>query len=243
VRDREYVTALSSFLDTHQDLLAIPVSGNERSFQIWNQEKFLLLRGGKNILKNVGLTLSDINIYETSEPLAYYSHNKNVPQNILIVENKDTFYSIRKFMISKNGRPIVFGIPTDTVIYGAGKGILRSYRDFAFVLEDYLTDDKNTLFYFGDMDYEGIHIYEDLYRRFEGLHKLQVFVPAYLKMLEKAEKAAQLPDSKENQNDNIADIFMSFFEKDAVEHMYKILRQGQYIPQEILNISDFNEER
>ena len=31
-----------------------------------------------------------LNLYETSEPLAYYTDTKEIPQNILLVENKDT---------------------------------------------------------------------------------------------------------------------------------------------------------
>ena len=64
----------------------------------------ILAQEGQRLLKNVGLTVDDLNIYETAEPLAYYSVSKETPQNILIIENKDTFYSLRKFLIERHPR-------------------------------------------------------------------------------------------------------------------------------------------
>jgi len=99
LKDRKYILKFSEFWDKNGHILDTFVSKNERSFQIWQEEKFLSEGRGVKILKNLGFDLSILNIYETSEPIAYYSLNKTVPQNILIIENKDTFYSIRKFMI------------------------------------------------------------------------------------------------------------------------------------------------
>ena len=44
---------------------------------------------------------------------------------------------------------------------------------------------------------------------------------------------------KEGQNRNIKDIFFSYFSTEQVKRMKEILEKGYYIPQEILNISDF----
>lgn len=102
----------------------MPTSLNERSFQIWQQEKFLA-QEGQRLLKNVGLTLDDLNIYETAEPLAYYSVSKETPQNILIIENKDTFYSLRKHMIE--GHQQILGFPMKTLIYAGGKKGIKGF--------------------------------------------------------------------------------------------------------------------
>ena len=53
-----------------------------------------------------------------------------------------------------------FGAEIGTLIYGAGKGIIRSFQDFDLCAEPYMKHPKNTIYYFGDMDYEGIGIYE-----------------------------------------------------------------------------------
>lgn len=118
--DRLFVLQLNDYLKDKRDNLLDSVSYNERSFEIWGREKFLLREGGIRILKNLGLTPEVLNVYDTTEPLAYYSHHKEVPQKILILENKDTFYSMRRHLIS--GSTTILGTQIGTLIYGAGKG-------------------------------------------------------------------------------------------------------------------------
>ncbi len=156
-KDRLFVLLLNEYLKHHRNCLQEAVSMNERSFEIWGREKFLMKEGGIRILKNVGLTLEDLNIYDTTEPLAYYSHHKRVPQNIVILENKDTFYSMRRHLL--NGNTSILGVEIGTLIYGAGKSIHKSFQDFTFCVEPYLNDNRNEILYFGDLDYEGIIIY------------------------------------------------------------------------------------
>ena len=115
---------------------------------------------GRRILKRCGLEVSFFNIYETTEPLAYYSRTRNVPQNLLILENKDTFFSMRRRLLE--GNETILGIKIDTLIYGAGKGIFRSFEDFDLCVEPYMKAAGNQIYYFGDLDYEGIGIYENL---------------------------------------------------------------------------------
>ena len=76
--DREAILKLSSFFQTKSSDLEHPTAINERSFQIWQQEKFLLEEGNR-LLKNVGLSMTDLNVYETAEPLAYFSACKETP--------------------------------------------------------------------------------------------------------------------------------------------------------------------
>ena len=92
--------------------------------------------------------LSFFNIYETTEPLAYYSRTRNIPQNLLILENKDTFFSMRRHLLEGNEE--ILGIKIDTLIYGAGKGIFRSFEDFDLCVEPYMQAEGNRIFYFGD---------------------------------------------------------------------------------------------
>ena len=94
--DRTWVLELNQYLKNKKKTLQFKVSVNERSFEIWGQEKFLSRGQGKRVLNRCGLELSFFNIYETTEPLAYYSRTRNIPQNLLILENKDTFFSMRR---------------------------------------------------------------------------------------------------------------------------------------------------
>ena len=100
--DREWVLQLNKYLKERKETLQFKVSANERSFEIWGREKFLSKGQGRRILKRCGLEMS-FNIYETTEPLAYYSRTRNVPQNLLILENKDTFFSMRRRLLEGNG--------------------------------------------------------------------------------------------------------------------------------------------
>ena len=213
-----------------------------------------------------GLTEAFLHIYQTTEPLAYYSHTRQIPQNLLILENKDTFYSMRRHLLDGGGK--ILGMEFGTLIYGAGKGILRSFLDFDLCVEPYMRDGRNGIYYFGDLDYEGIGIYESLAGMHAGMHpegrKVIPFKEAYEKMTEKAENAGRvkcenagdavgmnheraeivcgienLPDTKEQQNRNIKGEFFMHFDKDCADKMRKILAAGKYIPQEILNIADF----
>ena len=229
-KDREFVLALDGYLRCCKSM-------NERSFEIWNREKFLVKEQGKRILKCCGMQAEDLNVYGTAEPLAYYSHNRQTPQNLLVLENKDTFYSMRRHLLEGKGRILKKEI--STLIYGAGKRILKSFEDFDFCIEPYMAEPGNNIYYFGDLDYEGIGIYEKLAETFQERWEILPFVPAYVKMIEKAGGAAALPDTKERQNRNITGYFFSYFTEGQVTKMNEVLGQGKYIPQEILNISDF----
>lgn len=132
--------------------------------------------------------MDTLNIYQTSEPLAYYTGSRQTPQTILITENKDTFYSMRRYLMERGSNqeiPNILGQEIHTLVYGAGKGILRSMEDFKFCVEPYMNDSTNQYLYFGDLDYEGIGIYELLSVLFEEEHEIKPFVAAYEKMLQK----------------------------------------------------------
>lgn len=234
--DRKYILELNKFINNNKDLLDSPVSANERSFEIWSREKFLQKEGGIRILKNLELSHKDLNIYDTSEPLSYYSHHKNTPQNVLILENKDTFYSMRRHLIS--GGETIIGLPIASLIYGKGKGILRSFNDFTFCVEPYLQDKSNQIIYFGDLDYEGVLIYEQLADNFKEEISIKPFTGAYVAMLKKA-RDLTLPKTKKGQNRNIGTCFLDSFDSESRSQIVQLLESNQYIPQEILNSRDF----
>lgn len=244
-QERKWVLLLNQFLTEHRECLDRPESANERSFEIWWREKFLKRGGGIQVLKHCGISPELLNFYDTTEPMAYYCRSRQVPQNLLILENKDTFYSMRKHLLEGNDR--ILGVSVGTLIYGAGKGILKSFQDFELCAEPYMTQSENRILYFGDLDYEGIWIYEKLTELFSM--ELLPFCPGYEAMLAKAvsrggERYLELlPDSSEKQNQNISDTFFNCFSKKRAGQMKEILRAGRYIPQEILSQNDFADER
>lgn len=235
--ERLWVLLLDAYLRESKDRLLAAESVNERSFEIWGQEKFLKEGPGFKILKHCGLEPEILHTYETAEPLAYYSHTREVPQKLLILENKDTFYSMRRHLLE--GHSKILGEAIGTLIYGGGKRILRSYRDLEFCVEPYMRDAQNEILYFGDLDYEGIGIWENLFSSCQGHWEIRPFLRAYEAMLCKAADQEKLPLTKEQQNRNISPFFFSYFSEDTTLKMKKILEDGTYVPQEILNITDF----
>lgn len=238
-QEREYVWMLGNYLTKEREKLAVCISKNERSYDIWGQEKFLSGGMGNTILKHCGVGEDALHYYETSEPLAYYSDTKEIPQNMLIIENLDTFYSVRKKLIQ--GEKQILTKPMGTVIYGGGKRIARAFEDFAVCGEPYMQSEDNRIYYFGDLDYEGIEIYVSFAKRFKGRVRIVPFCEGYLAMLEKAGEISKLQKTKEGQlkHKDKNELFFDHFDKETVAKMKMILENGRYIPQEILSYTDF----
>lgn len=229
-RERAAVLALSAFLTKKAQQLNEAVSCNERSFQIWRDEKFLDDKGGKTLLAHCGLLASDLNFYETAEPLPAFPLERTIPQDVLIIENLDTFYSLRRLL--SQGTETLLGHRFGTLIYGAGKSKIPSFQQFSVSAEAYLRDARNRFFYVGDIDYEGIIIFEAFAKNFSQ-SAIEPFIPAYAKMLAMG-RDLDLPQAREGQNKKHSGLFFSFFVADLVCAMESILQSGRYIPQEIL---------
>ncbi|MDE6218895.1 MAG: hypothetical protein K2G51_00390 [Lachnospiraceae bacterium] len=274
IQDRQWVLLLNDYIKNH-DFMTL-MSENERSFDIWHREKFLKQEQGKKILKRCGLETDFLNYYRTTEPIAYYSATRQTPQNLLIVENKDTFYSMRKCLmntgqreksgmrgsvincpeLSRQTEPIcqinnsknlpenaahpICGEQIGTLIYGAGKGIIAAFSDFAISGEPYMTAQGNKILYFGDLDYEGIGIYENFASAYGSQYDIQLLKSAYELMLAKADRIGieNLPLTKEGQNRKIDNLFLNQFSQAQQAKIKEILEQDRYVPQEILNIAD-----
>ena len=102
VQERPYVRRLSAYLQKRQ--ATVTVSRNERSFEIWGEEKFLS-GNARSVLSHCGTTEAELNVYYTAEPFAYYAARREVPQKLLILENKDPFFGMRKFLLEGHECP------------------------------------------------------------------------------------------------------------------------------------------
>ncbi len=234
--EKEYIQKLATYFRNNKSQLSIPMAINERSFEIWGQEKFLKEGSGPSILKNLGLSLENLNIYVTPEPFVYFSCKQNRNQNVLIIENKDTWYTMRKLMIQ--GQDSFLGQAVDTIIYGSGKNIEKSLEEYDYTVEEYLLEPSRVL-YWGDIDYEGIAIYERLKIRYLKFN-IELFTDAYIVMVKLAE-SKKLPKFSEKQNKNIDGIFLTEMVPYG-EWILKLLQCGSYIPQEIVNYSVLRKE-
>lgn len=236
-----WIDQLDAFIKINNKSLNITVSINERSFQIFHLEKALKVDMELAGVLNFNRGIRDfLNYYMTPEP--FFTHNvvsyndmELEKVNILISENKDTWYTLRKIM--QPHRNELFGIPFHILLFGEGKKINRK----SSTLTDYdkitLEGFKSTYYYFGDIDYEGISIYNDLKEHNKTLD-IQLMTPLYSEMLLKSEQT-RLPITKDHQNARALDNFLACFEEAYRKKVLDILCARQYVPQEILNYGDF----
>jgi hypothetical protein len=234
IEHREYIMLLGDYFKYNREALKSAMSINERSFDIWGEEKFLKdnsLSG--TILKNLGLVMGDLNIYKTPEPFFYYIKNTKTSNNILIIENKDTWYTMRKLMM-EDYKQCFFDMDFYGVIYGEGKKIVSSFEEIKEQEDERLKDEDNIYYYFGDLDFEGVSIYTSLKKKSNNIKDIKLFKRAYLKMIELSCED-KLKTMKKHQIKNGYKEFLNEFDMDTQIKMINMLEKGLYIPQEIIN--------
>ncbi len=240
VNHQPWLSILDSFLKTNRQCLDIPLSVNERSFQIFQMEKALKTDRELSAILSFNPGIKELlNTYNTPEPFHIHritSHQ--TVKNCLIIENKDTWYTLRNRLSPSHNR--IAGISFDSLIYGEGKKISRKVDSLTDFDSSFFTGEKRNYYYFGDLDYEGISILHDLVQANPTLN-IQVMKSLYMDML-KASVQIQLPRSKEKQKKRAAEWFLSFFEPEQQKIILRILENGTYIPQEILNNEYFMEK-
>lgn len=247
-----WLIPLDNFLKNNIKSLEAPASINERSFQIFRQEKALKENKELSLVLNFNHGLREaLNYYYTPEP--FFMHyitqwevgGVNVLNtgrlrqlNILIIENKDTWYTLKSILKVRHNN--LSGIAFDALLYGEGKKISRKNDSLSDFDKNFFGGSRTSYFYFGDLDFEGISIFRDLVNTNPGL-EIQLMKELYIKMFESA-NGIELPITKENQNQKALKWFLSSFNEDQQNKILSILQAGKYVPQEILNYSDFLKE-
>lgn len=234
-RYKNEIQMLSSFLWKNEESLKCPMSVNERSFQIWGKEKLLKDKSIINSIFNYNdMDLNLLNFYETPEPFFEYVFSNEGEMNILIIENKDTWFSLRKIMREEklNNLHRKYNI----LLYGEGKKII-SRNDRFKEYDILLNKSNNSYYYFGDLDYEGIEIYQSLKANNSEID-INLCTELYLLMLLESEKY-NLPKTKAGQKKIDVNLFLENFNNTDKVKILKILNKGLYVPQEILNYQVF----
>jgi hypothetical protein len=227
-KDRKCILILSDYLldNERSSSLKYRCTMNERSFEIFNDEKFLEY-SGKVLLKRLGLSLQDLNCYKTLEAFFYILFEPKERLNILIIENKDTFYSVLKYLERKPQKEL-YGANIDMLIYGEGKKIVNS---FSFINEVAAGAAIEMVYYFGDLDFEGIGIFNSLASKY-GNYFIIPHAALYNELLSEAKEP---PALKTNQSEVYLELFLRYFDSESKDKISGILYDGKYIPQEALN--------
>lgn len=239
--DQRYILALDAYLkDPHlRESLQESISVNERSFQIFKDEKFLLSDRGRLFLQRIGRALTDLSCYMTTEPFFYIDYRSQqsfenrlaMPTTALIVENKDTFYSIKRCW--QTGKRSLGGMSFDLLIYGEGRKIVGSFA-FAQEIPD-LVWETLRVYYFGDLDPEGIDIFGSLQAAFPPV-TIEPFVYAYQALLRLYRQDAPLRREKDQKLRAVhEESFLSYFKPELGQAIQAIIHAKRYIPQEGLS--------
>ena len=235
--DEPYLAKLDSFLKQHQNFASWSlITANERSFQVFHNEKWLLSRHGHLFCQRTGLSLAALRCYQTSEPFFYYP--VSIPRGtnkikVLIVENKDTFFSLKGLF--QQGIHTWGGHIFSLLIYGEGRKIQKSFRFYEELGEyqNYQAD----FYYFGDLDPEGIRIWYDLQKEY-GL-TIKPFTLFYQVLFEKyGQNAPSLSAGKktgQRYSEKAIKAFLSYFAQDLATGIRQMLAEKKYLPQEGLH--------
>ncbi|KLU60192.1 hypothetical protein CEB3_c36230 [Peptococcaceae bacterium CEB3] len=249
--DEAYLKALDAFLKNPglKASLEQGISANERSFQIFRDEKFLLSSQGRTFLQRVGLNLEDLSCYVTCEPFFYVDYRQVSPSEqssslpgvpvahtALIVENKDTFHSIKRAWRAGGRR--LGEQDFDLLIYGEGRKIVSS---FAFV-EDIqgISPENLRVLYFGDLDPEGLDIFGALATAFPD-YRIEPLVFCYEALWRLYGHAAPLRrETEQKLHPDYEGKFLEFFPQTLRSEIKSLLAQKRYIPQEGLSYLFFS---
>ncbi len=215
-----------------ENRIKVFISKKERSFDIFGEEKQLENGVFCGLLKHMGLNSETLGYYETPE----YCFNDYIPERkesmvLLILENKDIWFNIRRRMYEDGARELL-GTKIDGIVYGCGnqvskKGALTGYTHF-------MDASKVQYLYWGDIDRAGLNIFHSVRKNNSGLD-IDLFVPAYEEMLRLSENRT-LPDSEDGrpQTDNYSEIYQ-LFSDDKRTRLIEIIENNKRLPQEIVN--------
>lgn len=227
---RDVLLTLSDFLKNNAESLEDEMSRNERSYHIWGDEKKLEKVEGwlLEFLKDVDL----LNYYPTPEPFFDYIAENREGMTILILENKDTWYTLRRLFRKNPQRRTLFGHRIDALLYGEGNKATQKEMITDYVRS--VTEKHANFLYFGDLDYMGIDMFNRVCEVNPTLN-IQLFHELYEEML-RLGKGRVLGKIRKKQSENV-DInrFLSYFSEADAMDMKRILTNRTYIPQEILN--------
>lgn len=231
--DETYLVALDKFLRECAGYKKQPqVTVNERSFEVFGYEKWLLSVHGQKFMQRIKITLDDLWCYQTYEPFFFFAlkaADGSEKLNVLIVENKDTFFSLKKLL--QDGICTWNGITFHLLIYGEGRKIQKSFS-FFWELEQY-RHCETTFYYFGDLDPEGILIWFDLQKDIDV--EVKPFTYFYEALFEKFASTAPKLHSGQTLSKEAVAAFLDGFRLQNVTNIRRMLEQRCYLPQEGLN--------
>ncbi len=219
VKNKAVIIAISNFLKKPDTTM---LTVNERSYKLFRDEK--KLKECENFIKKLGIDFKSLYSFDTYEPFIYYENAKfnDKIKRIFIIENKDTFWTFINSLKENFG--------TFLVIYGEGKKILNSFS----YIENFNISKDDVIYYFGDIDYEGINIYTAFKERYLD-YKIMPYKIGYETILD-IEKSPGAVKNNQNINESNIEKFINEFSENYKLKLKNIFDNNLYIPQEVFNL-------
>ncbi len=237
-KDREFILRINDLIQQKNfDELTV----NERSYLLFGDEKAITMPAdaavnGNEILKNLKITLENIKAKKVYEPFFYAEKNYfslagKAIRTILLIENKDTFWTMQQALKSGDLDEV------NMVVYGEGHAINQKFAYFEMIGGSI----SDNYYYFGDLDQEGIHIFNSLGKKFHR-YNIRPAVRFYTYILKKVgyENAKPLR-TRQQSGDLSLSPFIDFFDSDIQAEVREIIGERKYLPQEIFNKTDLPE--
>ncbi|MBE1441275.1 Wadjet anti-phage system protein JetD domain-containing protein [Paenibacillus sp. OAS669] len=220
-QDQEYINKLHIYL-TEKGVPNKEAFSPERSYELVGDEKWIDEGGGRVFLNRIGV-YSFLRIVPAVEPLmfAVNPNEMNSRENLhLIVENKSVYAALSTCLAES---------PYTTLIFGSGKGFLSSIMNLEHQLN--LPDHVHRLYYFGDLDREGIMIWDTLHQRRAAPPALAFYRALLMKDFTYGKQY-------QKQNKCAEDRFVSNFHLNEQDKIRQMLAEGGYYPQEALKTDE-----
>lgn len=221
LEDKPWIMKIDEYLQ-NGGLPATYTNSSERSYEITKDEKWIDEKGGKAILEKINL-FDKLKIMKTPDPLMFAINPNQLIANQrihkhFIVENKATYSGLVDSLSNTT---------FTTLIYGSGWKIASSLNQLAEQLGLTNKEYQHEVYYFGDLDYEGVSIFYHLYEKYNV--KLAKYF--YDAMIQKP-----FYKGKENQIRNEVAIhhFLQYFTKEEQDIIVSLFQENGYYPQEAL---------
>ena len=152
---RRELKLLSDWLDAHPDAPEPPVHANERSYEIFNDEKFLGNEKARRLLRAMGMGDERLGISSTRSGYLFATapHPARKP-TFLLVENHAAYDSLVHLLVSRRAPLMLLGERIDGVLHSNGSAVNSLSR-----VEEYIESfgyADFTMLYWGDIDRSGV---------------------------------------------------------------------------------------
>lgn len=209
---------INDFLNTEKEHELVFLK--ERSYEIFNDEKFLDGKVKNGCLFGEKLHISVLKCIEKPSPLVYESVCKNKP--VLVCENSTTYHTMCRW----NKEFIGFS----AVVYGSGN-IFSGAHSYLDEIRDDLGFDE--IYYFGDFDYDGFFIPANTNQKRLENRLLEIKPALFLYKMLIRFKAIKNPKKSKNIK---SEIIKNWINDDEIYGVLKLcLKNNTRIPQEAIN--------